>query len=336
MPKELTHWHIASAVVQRGLPSQLGKMIASNPALYYLGAIAHDIAFYDLSQPPEASIERISNQLHGVDGENTLLPLIEITEKALHKDEQQPLLAFLLGMLTHFVADSTFHPMVYYMSGNYFAEVSEDRGKAVFRHRLLETAIDLWLEATDPIEYPSDLIHLWREAGEAGPQVLQLLVGHYTHGHDKSIQTHFKKAWRNHRLLQTAFRWSTPRRIIALYRRFGHPSAEKQEALFYPQRLNLSFFDSDLQWLHPVTGESNEMALGQLFAVAVEKVVSLFDQIGSGSVKAWPELLRQYPPLSLDSGLPYVPVKQMTYFREEPIEDHLRKGSVEHDFFSKV
>lgn len=57
---------------------------------------------------------------------------------------------------------------------------------------------------------------------------------------------HSKKAWRNHRLLKTAFSWSTPWRILALYRRFGHPSVEKYEALFYPQLLNLSFFDSIL------------------------------------------------------------------------------------------
>ncbi|WP_407311055.1 zinc dependent phospholipase C family protein [Desulfosporosinus sp. SB140] len=314
MPKELTHWHIACSAVQKGAPAQIGKLIASNPALFYLGAIAHDIAFYDLSQPPEASIERISNQLHGVDGENTLLPLIEMMEAALCRNEKQPLLAFLLGMLTHFVADSTFHPMVYYMSGNYFAAVSEERGKAVFRHRLLETAIDLWLEAVDPLEYPSDLIHLWREAGEVGEQALQLLVDHYTYNKDKSIPAHFKAAWRNHRFLQTAFRWSTPRQILGLYRRLGHPSAEKQEALFYPQRFNLSFFDSELQWRHPVTGETYEMSLGQLFDGAVEKVVALFDNLGSGSMEAWPDLLRRCSPLSLDSGLAYVPVKQMTFF----------------------
>ncbi|MDQ7096826.1 zinc dependent phospholipase C family protein [Desulfosporosinus sp. PR] len=326
MPKELTHWHIAGAAVQKGIPAQLGKMIVSNPALFYLGAIAHDIAFYDLSQPPEARIERISNQLHGVDGENTLLPLIAMMEKALCRNEAEALLAFLLGMLTHFVADSTFHPMVYYMSGNYFANSAAEREKAVFRHRLLETAIDLWLETVDPLEYPSDLIHLWREAGEAGRQALRLLVEHYTYNGDKSVPAHFKIAWRNHRFLQTAFRWSTPRLILTLYRRFGNPAAEKEEALFYPQRFDLAFFDSALHWLHPVTGEAYEMSLGQLFDGAVEKVASLFHDLGLVSRDAWPDLLRSYSPLSLDSGLPYVSVKQMTFFRPDPIEEPLRKG----------
>lgn len=324
VPKELTHWHIAREALQKGVPAMVGGIIANNPALYYFGAVAHDIAFYDLSKPSEASIERVANQLHGVDGENTLLPLIEIMETALTQKNQQPYLAFVLGMLTHFVADSTFHPMVYYMSGNYFAEDPLERSKAVFRHRLLETAIDLWLETIDPIEYPSDLIHLWREAGELGHQAFKLFIRHFAYNEDRSIIAHFEKAWRNHRFLQTAFSWSTPWRVLALYRRFGHPSVEKLEALFYPQPLNLSFFDANLDWLHPVTGEPYEMTLGQLYDVSVEKVITMFEQLGTQPMEKWPQILRELPPLSLDSGLPYVSVTQMKYFRIEPIEHRLR------------
>jgi hypothetical protein len=324
VPKELTHWHIAREALQRGVPAQVGEIIACNPALYYIGAIAHDIAFYDLSEPSKLSIERVANQLHGVDGENTLVPLIEMMETALSQDNQEATLAFLLGMLTHFFADSTFHPMVYYMSGNYFAEDSEERSKAVYRHRLLETAIDLWLETIDPLEYPSDLIHLWREAGDVGRQALKLLMGHYAYLGDESIIAHFKKAWRNHRFLQTAFSWSIPWRVLALYRRFGHPSIEKQEALFYPQPLDLSFFNANLDWLHPVTGEPNEMTLNELYDSSVKKVINLFDQLGLHPMEKWPLLLRELPPLSLDSGLSYVPVEKMKYFRMEPIEHRLR------------
>jgi len=324
VPKELTHWHIAREALHRGVSAQVGEIIECNPALYYIGAIAHDIAFYDFSKPTEANIERLANQLHGTDGENTLDPLIEIMEMALSQNNKRNQLAFLLGMLTHFVADSTFHPMVYYMSGNYFAEDPEERGKAVFRHRLLETAIDLRLGTIDPIEYPIDLIHLWREASEAGREAFELFVGHYAHLGDKNIVVHFKKAWRNHRLLQTAFSWSTPWRILAFGRRFGHPSVEKHEALFYSNPLNLSVFDSSLDWLHPVTGAPYEMTLKGLYDVSVEKVITLFERLNTQSIENWPLLLRELQPLSLDSGLPFVPVTQMKYFRTEPIEQWLR------------
>ena len=324
MPKELTHWHIARDVLQRGIPAQIGKIIAGNPALYYLGAIAHDIAFYDLSKPPEASIERVANQLHGVQGENTLVPLIMMIETALSRKNRHAMLAFLLGMLTHFVADSSFHPMVYYMSGNYFADDLGERGKAVFRHRLFETAVDLWLETNEPLDYPSDLIHLWREAGDHGQEAIELLVGQYAVDGDKRLMTRFKKAWLTHRFLQTAFRWTIPWRLLALYRRFGHPTAEKQEALFYPQPLNLNFFEAQLEWCHPVTGESYVMTVDKLLTVTVEKVQDLFEKLGEQNMEKWSNILNNIPPLSLDSGLPYVSVSEMKYFRAEPIEYLLR------------
>lgn len=324
MPKELTHWHIAREALRRGVPAQVGKIIEFSPALYYFGAIAHDIASYDFSKPPEANIERIANQLHGVDGENTLVPLIVMMERALSQNNKHTQLAFMLGMLTHFVADSTFHPMVYYMSGNYFAEDPEERSKAVFRHRLFETAIDLWLETIDPIKYSFNLIHIWRETGEAGQEAFELLVGHYANLGDKNIMSHFKKALENYRLLQTAFSWSTPWRILAFYRRFVDQSVEKYEALFYSQPLNLSFFDSSLDWLHPVTGAPHDMTLKELYNVSVEKVITLFERLDTQAIEKWPLLLRELQPLSLDSGLPYAQVTQMKYFRTEPIEHRLR------------
>lgn len=324
MPKELLHWHIAREALLRGVPAVVEEILANNSALYYIGAVAHDTAFYDLSRPSEASIERVANQLHGVEGENTLLPLVEMMEAALAQKNQQIFLAFLLGMLTHFVVDSTFHPMVYYLSGNYFAEDPQDRSKAVFRHRLLETAIDLWLETTDSKEYPQNLIYLWREAGDSGRQVFKLFVEHYAHKDDKSFAAHFNKAWRNHRLFQTAFSWSFPWRVLVLYRRFGRLSLEKLEALFYPQKLNLSFLETDLDWLHPVSGEPYKMSLADLCDLCTEKIAALFTQLGNRSLEKWSLFLREQPPLSLDSGLSYVPVKKMKFFWAEPIEYRLR------------
>lgn len=328
MPKELTHWHIAREALKRGVPVEVEKIIASNPAVYYLGAIAHDIPFYDLSKPSDLSIEHIANQMHGVDGENTLTPLIEILEMALNQtNPKQASLAFLLGMLTHFVADSTFHPMVYYLSGNYFANDSVERGKAVFRHRLLETAIDLWLKKVVPMDYPENLNHLWREAGEPGRQAFELLIEHFANQGDSRVKALFMRARRNHRFLQTAYSWSTPRRVLALYRRNGHPEVEKLEALFYSQPLDLSLFDGTIEWLHPVSGELNKTSLDELFNESVKKVIILFQQLAEQTIEEWPLLMRTLPPLSLDTGLPYVPVAHMKFFRTEPIEYRLKLTS---------
>ncbi|AET66818.1 hypothetical protein Desor_1151 [Desulfosporosinus orientis DSM 765] len=324
MPKELTHWHIAREALHRGIPLEVGKIITGNPVLYYIGAVAHDIPFYDMTKPMEARIEGVANQLHGVAGENTLTPLIEMMETALAKRDSDNSLAFLLGMLTHFVADSVFHPMVYYLSGNYFANDPEERSKAVFRHRLLETAMDLWLQMLDPLDYPMDLNGLWRDSGEEGRQALRLIVNRYAYQEDKSFQARFEKAWRNQRFLQTAFSWSMPWRVLAVCRRYGYFKTEKLEALFYSQPLDLSYFNESLDWQHPISGEAHKMSLHEIYDLSVKKVIILFEQLAEYSREKWPQVLGTLPPLSLDTGLPYVPVADMRFFRNEPIEYQLR------------
>lgn len=324
MPKELTHWHVAKKALSSNLPPRIHQIIQQNLELYYLGAVAHDIPFYDLSQPPEVSLERIGNEMHGVSGENTLVPLIDILERALRRGDRVHLLCFVLGMLTHYVVDSTFHPFVYYLSGNYFDQNTQKRAKAVFRHRLLETGIDLWLETSEPMDYPTNLASLWRRAGTEGKEAFSLLVRHFTMEGDKGTPAHFKSAWRNHRILQSLFRKTIPWRILTLYRRIGHPGAEKLEALFYPQPLNLSIFASSFTWRHPVTGEKYNDTLEEIYKTSIEKVITLFLKLGDKSEWEWPEILSQMKPLSLDSGLVYCPAKEMKYFMAEPIENKLR------------
>ena len=151
-----------------------------------------------------------------------------------------------------------------------------------------------------------------------------MIVENFAYLGNKSIRAHFKKAWRNYRFLQTAFSWSTPWRVLDFYGGFGALSVKKYEALFYAQPLNLSFFDSSVEWRHPVTGAPYKMTLVELFDESVEKVITLFERLNTQSIENWPFLLRALQPLSLDSGLPYVGVSQMKYFGTEPIEQRLR------------
>ncbi|MHB1652288.1 MAG: zinc dependent phospholipase C family protein [Desulfitobacteriaceae bacterium] len=324
MPKELTHWQVARKAFLGQIPDSVKRIISASPHLYYLGAVAHDIPFYDLSEPAEASLERVGNQLHGVNGENTLMPLLGILSEVLRRPGKGYLLSFVLGMLTHFVTDATFHPAVYYLSGNYFDEDPGARAKAVFRHRLLETGIDLWLETLEPLDYPQSLAGLWWTAGARGREAFEILIEHYTLDGDKETKAHFKSAWRYHRFLQAAFKWSVPWRVLRLYRTLGHPGVEKLEALFYPQPLDLSFFQTDFEWSHPVTGEHQRIGLEELFLASSLKVIGLFRELGAGSVADWPGIFRTWEPLSLDSGMAYVPVKEMKYFLAEPIEKALQ------------
>lgn len=328
MPKELTHWHIAKSIHSGEIPGSIAEIICQKPQLYYLGAIAHDIPFYDLSKSTKTSIKYIGDQLHGAEGENTLVPIIAMLEKALLKKPPEALLAFFLGMLTHYTADSTFHPLIFYLSGNYYDNDYQQRSKAVFRHHLLETALDLWLEANEAIDYPTGLSKLAREAGDDGRQALDLIAGYYSGTKDQPrkrlVRRHYKLAWLNHRFFHKAFRYRVPYRIISVYRHLGHPEAAELEALFYTQVLNLAYLESRFHWKHPVTGESKLTAFRELFEESVQKSAAIFCRLGTCPAEDWPGILRSLDPLSLDSGLAGVPVSRMKFFSKEPIEGKLR------------
>lgn len=323
MPKELTHWHIAKSILSREIPGSAAEIIRQRPQLYYLGAIAHDTPFYDLSKSAKTGIKYIGDQLHGANGENTLDPLIALLKKVLTKKPPETFLGFILGMLTHYVADSTFHPLIFYLSGNYYDNNRHKRSKAVFRHHLLETAIDLWLEAKETMIYPASLLKLAGEAGDDGRQALDLIAGHYSGTISKSGKQLFKSAWRNHRFFHTAFRFSIPRRILSIYRHLGHPEAEEKEALFYTQALNLAFLDSRFAWKHPVTGESKHTGFKELYEASIQQSAAIFGNLGTCPIRDWPGVLRSLEPLSLDSGIAFAPVSQMKFFSEESIEDKL-------------
>jgi hypothetical protein len=324
MPKELTHWHIAKSVLSRDIPSSIIGIIRQRPQLYYLGAIAYDIPFYDLSKSAKTGIKYIGDQLHGAKGENTLVPLIAMLEKILTQKNPETFLGFILGMLSHYVADSTFHPLIFYFSGNYYDNDSRKRSKAVFRHHFLETAIDLWLEATETLDYPPNLFKLGRDAGVDGSQALDLISDYFSETNNKPCKRHLKSAWRNHRFFYTAFSFSIPRQILSIYRRFGHPKVEEKEALFYTQSLNLAFLESRFTWKHPVTGESYNTGFRELYEAGIQKSATIFCRLGTCSIRDWPGILRNLDPLSLDSGIAGVSVSQMKFFSEEPIEHKLR------------
>lgn len=321
MPKELMHWHIAHGALNRELPAAVKEIILEHSQMYYLGAIAHDIPFYDLAHSAGRGIEQIGDELHGVNGEDTLAPLVLLLENC--PAESPALVSFVLGMLTHYIADSTFHPLVYYLSGNYFAVEPEARALAVFRHRLLETALDLWVQREDPLQHPTSVARLWRKTGASGRQALALLTAQYA-GADGDRAACFQSAWRYHRLLQTLFQWWAPWKILSVYRASRNPGAQKYEALFYHQPLDLSLLDEEFSWQHPVSGQEKLTTFAAHYHESITLVSELFGYLGRSRIEAWPALLRQLEPLSLDSGLPYVPVQDMKYFWSERIELRLR------------
>ncbi len=137
MPKENTHLYFAHRLLCDTEEPEWRNIINKELEPYYLGAIAPDVFYYS----GEEKTRRISETLHGRDGSPTNGIVFELLERA-KANKSGADLAFALGYLTHCALDITFHPVIYYLSGNYFDHDFDLANEAMYLHRHLETYLD--------------------------------------------------------------------------------------------------------------------------------------------------------------------------------------------------
>ena len=135
MPKENTHLHFAYGLLEEFQDCDILKDVSDNIWNYLLGSIIPDTFYYGSS----ASLRRISESFHGKDGNPTNITIVQVLDNARDKKD----LSFILGYISHCALDITFHPVIYYLSGNYYDESPQKRARAVYLHRHLETCLDL-------------------------------------------------------------------------------------------------------------------------------------------------------------------------------------------------
>jgi len=134
LPKEITHWILAEhALAGLGSESRLFGIIQANKNEYLGGAVLPDTLLHLFRGPYAAKSLDLAGRFHDTDV-NSYLPLIK-AESRLNNVIPDPYLSCLLGVISHIIADSVFHPYIYAMAG------MDDIG----RHYQQETDIDVFL-----------------------------------------------------------------------------------------------------------------------------------------------------------------------------------------------
>ena len=159
MVKGNTHLFSADMILKKIKNKEIKKIINSNIDYYYLGSVIPDSFFFHNKE----DIKKISDSLHGKDGNLTnkiifnVLDKIKKTNKKIlltqnkfslvnkisnfiNKDKEE--LAFIFGYITHCALDIIFHPIIYFLSGNYYDKDKEKRDKTAYLHYNIETYID--------------------------------------------------------------------------------------------------------------------------------------------------------------------------------------------------
>lgn len=134
MAKENTHLWFAYGLLEHCTGSAMLRDVSDHLGRYMLGAVILDTFYYSAGD----DLVRISEAFHGRDGNPTNTTILRVIDAARGPAD----IAFILGYITHCALDITFHPVVYYLSGNYYDDDRTKRTGAVRRHRHLETCLD--------------------------------------------------------------------------------------------------------------------------------------------------------------------------------------------------
>lgn len=137
MPKENTHILLVNRIINALDCGELKALMQANYESVCFGSIVADTFFYSSNK----DVVRISEELHGKDGEKTNEIIFELLDHA-RRFTSGKLLCQTMGYISHCVFDMIFHPVIYALTGNYYDKDITRSDHAVYRHRLIETKLD--------------------------------------------------------------------------------------------------------------------------------------------------------------------------------------------------
>lgn len=319
MPKEITHLVVADEVLA-SLPREVRDRILPHRHLYDIGSTSPDLFYYDVPFPFEimASAEVFSERIHGRSGEDNAVHVLWMLDE-IKKSPLEGGLAFLAGYLTHTASDAVFHPMVYSLTGNYFAEDPAERKRARARHRVLETSLDLYL-----LERRGVTLAQFNLPGrmKLNKRDLEVLTNLYARSLRIAFDPEFPLEKGMQRVLRK-FRWMTHLMVSASITRLLH-SINRIAAyaindfanLFYPGQRSDIAFATKKKTPHPVTGRPYDRDIETLMKRSVRNAVRNIQAAArylDGRISRR-RLARLLLPLSLNNGLPRTPVSAMKHY----------------------
>ncbi|MBI4665533.1 MAG: zinc dependent phospholipase C family protein [Nitrospinae bacterium] len=274
MPKEITHWSLARIAAKALGEGRARKAMEANPNLYLIGAITPDTPYYALFGV-KGIFTPVGDNVHSVNGGNSFEHVGRIlAAKPSGADEN---LALALGISTHILADAVFHPMVYYFTGDYADPDPERRKKAVARHRRLESLMDIYYvnKLTPPLD---GLLKNMVNAKEAADSNVGRMLSRYFFGAESNAAQALE-ALSHHSWIQRSFFSQAVSTLIGAAGVFG--GLDEYKALFYPPKGSATheFFLTPISYLHPVTGDRDEVTMDQLEQRFVNKVLDFFSGV---------------------------------------------------------
>ncbi len=319
MPKELTHFKIAQRTAEKLADTRFSSCLQNRPHALLLGSVLHDVTFYGVT-PGCRHVRGLGDILHGAGYRDTFDP---IRLQAIHaqkaKNKDLPI-ALLVGMISHLYADAVFHPMVWHLTGDYFAQGRQPRSEAQQRHRTLESLMDM-VACPEMLGHPNYSLRLllrrckslYTEGLPTGELAAIIGIQH------KVLIDEMTKSWNLFALMQSMYSV----RIIAGGIHACSPylpnSIAEVAALFYAPQLmqQADILSGNVNFLHPLTGETHATTLEKMMEKAAGEAASLCRKLESSIFDGKAIDISGNGP-SMDAGLSGQPAPSTAHFAVPP------------------
>lgn len=329
MPKEVVHWLTAQRAADELAASReeiYGPAIRERWPALLLAAVFHDALYYLRVEAP-AAVRELPQRMHGQHGEDSfeLLRLqVEYIGRAQDQTQRRSRIAALVGLASHIAADSRMHPAVFFLTGRYDDPDPAKRTKAVQRHRLMETIMDIAACQGRAMVKRHSLAWLLDQCAASKPEGLAALfpveaLAASVKAPPKALGEALASSFSLFSSLQGWFKNDAV--AGALYGVKGLlPNAAKEIlALFYAPQLDAeaSPYAKPIPYAHPVTGAAGIFGLNDAITAAAKDTVALCRELApaiqavvAGGTPSFPSTIGP----SLVTGLPGVGADQLRHF----------------------
>ncbi|WP_285906269.1 zinc dependent phospholipase C family protein [Pseudodesulfovibrio pelocollis] len=321
MPKDLIHFDIAGRTARLLAQTRFGPCLSAEGHGLHLGSVFHDALFY-AAWPGDAPLERLAHTLHGARGEDTFA-LVRMLAAHARTDGSPLAAAVLVGVVSHLFADTVMHPLVWHLTGDYYASDATARSMARQRHRALESLMDM-------VACPHMLGRTRYRLGlmlrrcpallERGLPVAGLAA--MAGMEPDATRAGLARAWRIFALFQAAYsNRPLARAAFALRPRLPRAAAELAALAYAPQLLRQAqTLAGPIAYRHPVTGETLTATLDQLMDEAAQRAAALCLKLEPAIFDSDGIDLDEMGP-SMDAGLPGVESDRMRHFASPPFPE---------------
>lgn len=308
MPRETVHCEVLDAV--RLYASS--ELLTTYAPFAYVGALAPDAMYY--YRLGRSEFESLGERMHGSNGEDTYDIPRAMAREILQQPQElrDPLWAFLMGYVSHCVVDRVFHPMIYFLTGNYYAVEAEARARARAEHRGFEVALDRWWHR----EYRAPYYPLARFVQDFGGSQREALFAVLQRACSLPEAEHqWAHAVWYMTELQRVFTSSCAAGLAKVVGAIA-PSTRPHSALFssFESRPFLAL-SKEISFKNPVTGKAETSSLHALREQAVAQCVEAHRHILAVRNTGAP-LFPHEVGASLNSGLPRSTKESMTFYAE--------------------